>query len=124
MSPIQRDRACKKLADAASMTIFSNDLNRSLDVLTTLAQNPNLPPQRKDEIQAKRQALKEQIEMTVALKRERNEPLNQVLSQIHQQGAVLQSEEVANDLGSDADAESNRRTQTNFLDCSDGVMCE
>lgn len=124
MSPNQKDRACKKLADASAMTLFSNDLNRSLDVLTTLAQNPNLPPQRKLEIEQKRQALKEQIEMTVELRRERSEPLNQVLAQIHEEGSRLQSQSVADDLDTTANAESNHRTDVNFLDCSDGVMCQ
>lgn len=123
MNPNQRDRACKKLSDAAAMTLFSNDLNRSLDVLTTLSQNPNLPPERKQEIQEKRKALKEQIELTVELQKERSEPLNQVLSQIHEEGSRLQSESVAEDLGASANSEVNHRTDTNYMDCSDGVMC-
>lgn len=123
MSPKQRGYACKKLSDAVAMTVFSTDVNRSLDVLTTLSQNPNLPPQRKQEITDKRKALKEQIEVTVELQHERSEPLNNVLSQINTEGRRLQSEAVAEDLTNDANSTGNRRADVNFMDCSDAVMC-
>ena len=123
MSPKQRGMACKKLSDATAMTLFSNDVNRSLDVLTTLSQNPNLPPQRKQEIEEKRRALKEQIEMTVELQRERSEPLNQVLAQIHEEGSRLQEEEVGEVLNAEFNSESNHQANLNWTDCSDGVMC-
>ena len=124
MNPSQRNRACKKLSDAAAMTVFSTDVNRSLDMLTTLAQNPNLPPQRKEEIQEKRRALKEQIELTVDLQKQRSEPLNQVLSQIQEEGNRLQSETTAQGLSSDASAESNQRNDDTYRDCSDWVFCK
>ena len=124
MSPKQQRWACKKLADASAMTLFSTDINRSLDVLTTLSQNPNLPAKRKQEIEDKRRALKEQIEMTVALQKQRSEPLNQVVSHIQEEGNRLQSEAVADGLDSDTNSQANHRNQANLLDCSDGVMCE
>lgn len=124
MSPKQRDRACRKLSNATAMTLFSNDANRSLDVLTTLTQNPNLPTQRKQEIQQKRDILKGQIDAAIEFNKERNEPLNHVLAQIHEQGNQLQSQAVGDDLEIDANAEANHRTRTNLMDCSDGIMCE
>ena len=124
MNPKQRLWACKKLADASAMTLFSTDVNRSLDVLTTLSQNPNLPIQRKQEIEEKRKALKEQIEMTIALQKERNEPINQVLSQIQEEGTRLESEAVADDLDLDSDNQNNHRNEVNLTDCSDWVMCQ
>ncbi len=123
MSPKQREIACRKLSDAVAMTVFSNDLNRSLDVMTTLGQNPNLPPARKAELDQKRRALKEQVELTVDLQKQRNEPLNAVLSQINDQGQRLRSENVRDNLMNDADAASNRKHTLDFMDCSDGVMC-
>lgn len=93
-------------------------------MLTTLAQNPNLPPQRKEEIQEKRRALKEQIELTVDLQKQRSEPLNQVLSQIQEEGNRLQSETTAQGLSSDASAESNQRNDDTYRDCSDWVFCK
>ena len=119
----ERSYACKKLSDAVAMTVFSTDINRSLDVLTTLSQNPNLPPQRKEEIEQKRKSLKEQVEMTVELQRQRNEPLNNVLAQINSEGRRLQSESVGDYLSKDAGTDLNHRTQIDYLDCSDGVLC-
>lgn len=124
MNSNQRARACKKLSDAAAMTVFSTDVNRSLDMLTTLSQNPNLPTQRREEIQEKRRALKEQIEMTVDLQKQRSEPLNQVLAQIQEEGNRLQSESTAQDLNSDANSETNHRNDATFMDCSDGILCQ
>lgn len=124
MSPKQRDRACRKLSNATAMTLFTNDANKSLDILTTLTQNPNLPPQRKQEIQQKRDILKGQIDAAIELNKERNEPLNQVLTQIHDQGNQLESQAVADDLDIDANTQANHKTRINLMDCSDDIMCE
>lgn len=121
MNPKQRSLACKKLSDATAMTLFSTDANRSLDVLTTLTQNPNLPAQRKQEIEDKRRALKEQIEMTVELQRQRSEPLNQVLAQIHEEGTRRQREQLGDSLDADSTAHRNRQVDLDWDDCSDGL---
>jgi hypothetical protein len=124
MPPRQRDMACRKIADALSMTLFSNDVSKSLDLLTTLAQNPNLPPNRKAEIEQKRKSMKESIEMTLSLQKERNVPLNQVLSQVNQDGARYQNEYVREDLKLDSDRRTNSRVDSDFMNCADGVMCQ
>ena len=124
MGPRQRQAACQKLSDAVALTVFSTDINRSLDILTTLSQNPNLPDNRKKEIENKRKALKEQVEMTVTLQRSRNEPLNQVLSQINEAGGTLESEAIGQDLSRDAAAARGDANAHELMNCSDGVMCE
>lgn len=124
MSSKQRSRACKKLSDAIALTVFSTDVNRALDVLTTLSQNPNLPPNRKQEIETKRKALKDQIEMTVSLQRERNDPVNTVLSQINSEGQALQSEAVRAELSTDEQTTRTKRLQSDFMDCSDPMWCQ
>jgi len=124
MPPRQRDMACRKISDALSMTLFSNDVSKSLDLLTTLAQNPNLPPNRKAEIEQKRKSMKESIEMTLSLQKERNVPLNQVLSQVNQDGARYQNEYVREDLKLDSDRRTNSRVDSDFMNCADGVMCQ
>lgn len=120
----QRWDACRKLSDTVAGTVFSTDIHRSLDILTTLSQNPNLPPNRKAEIEQKRKALKESVEMTVALKNERNQPLNAVLSQINEEGQRFQSEAMAEELDQDSQKVENQRIRNTFMDCSDSVMCE
>lgn len=124
MGPKQRGAACQKLSDAVALTVFSTDVNRSLDILTTLSQNPNLPENRKKEIEVKRKALKEQVETTLTLQHARSEPLNQVLSQVNGQGQMLQAEAVGQDLYQDAASAQGRAATHDLMDCSDGVMCE
>lgn len=123
MSPKQRIAACQKLSDAVAMTIFSTDINRSLDVLTTLSQNPNLPENRKQEIERKRKGLKESIEMTVTLQKQRSDPLNTVLAQINEEGSKLQSEAFKEELDSDSASRSNERLNSDLMNCADSVMC-
>ena len=120
----QRRESCKALSDAISMTLFSNDVNRSLDLLTTLSQNPNLPPNRKQEIEQKRQALKDSVEMTLTLQRQKNTPLNSVLAKINQEGERLNDELMNDALSRDADSESLERVRTQFMNCADGVLCD
>jgi hypothetical protein len=124
MPPLQRRDACKSLADAVSMTLFSSDVNRSLDMLTTLAQNPNLPPNRKLEIEQKRQALKDSVEMAVTLQKQKNNPLKTALSQINQEGSRIQSEMVKTSLSIDSDNQSNQRVDSDLMNCADGVLCQ
>lgn len=123
MPPLQRREACKNLADALSMTVFSSDINRSLDLLTTLAQNPNLPPNRKQEIEQKRQALKDSVEMAVTLQKQKNTPLQKALSQINEEGTRLQGEMIQTSLSNESDIQSNQRVQSDFMNCADGVLC-
>lgn len=123
MPPLQRREACRSLADALSMTLFSSDINRSLDMLTTLAQNPNLPPNRKQEIEQKRQALKDSVEMAVTLQRQKNTPLQSTLARINDQGTQLQSDMIRTSLSNDSDNQSNHKIQSDYLNCADGVLC-
>jgi hypothetical protein len=123
MSFRQRKAACKKLANAIALTSFAHEMNKSLDVLTTLSQNPNLPKHRMEEINRKRESLKDSVEMTLELSREREQPLNRVLAQINEQGAEIQHVSTRRALDVDASRTNSRRTYQLFMDCSDGQMC-
>ena len=123
MPPKQREMSCRKITEALSMTLFSNDVSKSLDMLSTLAQNPNLPPNRKEEIEQKRKTLKDSVEMTLSLQKERNQPLNQVLSQVSRDGARYADEAVQDDLDHDASHRSRRQVESSLMNCDDGVMC-
>lgn len=124
MPPKTRAEACKSLSDTIAMTIFSTDVNRSLDMLTTLSQNPNLPDSRKKEIEQKRRALKDSIETTVSLQRQKSTPLNNILSKINSDGERIQNDLMRERFSQDVNIESNQRVQDVFMDCSDGVMCD
>ena len=84
-----RSLYCQRLANSIAGARFSEDMNRSLDVLALASQNPNLPERRRKEIENKRDYLKQSIDATLELQRERNSPLNQVVSQINQEGSLF-----------------------------------
>jgi len=123
MSYKNRAVACRKLADALATSIVADELNQSVDVLTTLSQNPNLSKNRRDEIIAKRQMLKDSIDLTLSLNEQKNTPLNNVLAQINGDGRNLQRKATERRLDSDAGKINSRRTHQLFNDCSDWVMC-
>ena len=124
MPRAQRLHACRKLADGIALTIFTNDLNKSLDVLTVASQNPNLPPNRRQEIERKRQALKESVEMTLELQRQRSEPLNRVVSQINRDGSEWRTRAGERVIEADSAKMNSERTRMILMDCADGIMCE
>ena len=120
----QRSLACRKLADAMSMTVFTMDMNKSLDFLSSpVATNPHLPEHRKQEADRKRRALKDQIEMTLALNKTKSEPLNQVLYQINEDGVKFQGIATDRTLKLDEAHHAASQTDANLLDCADGILC-
>ncbi len=121
---IQRNAHCRKLASTLALTQFSTEMNRSLDMLTVLAQNPNLPESRRTEIESKRRILKESIDSTLELQKSKNTPLNQVLSKITEEGQYYQGQATTRVLDSNAAGQDARRIRALFMDCSDGYMCE
>lgn len=123
LPPVRRDRICLKLSQALAMQAFTRDMNRSLDVLTAAAQNPNLPPNRKQEIEDKRRQLKDQIELTLRLRQEQSKPLGEVMQYIAQEGLGAQDEAVKANLTQESDARATHSHFERMNDCSDGVFC-
>lgn len=124
MPALKREAACRKLADAMAMTTLTKDMSRSLDILTVTAQNPHLPPNRKAELEEKRRSFKESVEMTMELQRQRNAPLNQVVSQINSDGIQYRGEASDRVLSSGAAALDERSARAALFDCADGLMCK
>ncbi|HEX7676326.1 MAG TPA: hypothetical protein VF412_19280 [Bdellovibrio sp.] len=114
---------CRRLASSIAVARFSEDMNRSLDILSVASQNPNLPDRRKKEIADKRQALKESIDATLDLQRERNSPLNKVVAQINEEGLTISRELSEEKLSRDDAEQSGRSIKSKLFDCSDGVLC-
>ena len=124
LPPMQRRRACIKLADSISMATFSSDMSKTLDFMTaTVTHNPHLPDNRRLEAEAKRRALKDQIELTLALNKHKNEPLNEVLFQINESSDKYRSRGTGNAFSSDESFNRKRKTENQFLDCADGLLC-
>ena len=106
------------------MTVFASEMNRSLDILTTLSQNPNLPPNRKQEIEQKRRALKDSLDAAVSMQKQRSAPINDALAKVNQTGADLYDQMTQQALSTDSDQEVSNRVRARFMDCADGVMCD
>lgn len=119
----QRQAACKRLADTMALTIFTKDVNRSVDVLAVATQNPNLPPERKAEIEEKRRRLKESVDLTLELQRQRNEPLRNLLREINEKGEEYRDRYSAQAMREDESLIRTRQTRQVFIDCGDAVMC-
>jgi hypothetical protein len=115
---------CKRLADSVAAARFADQMNRSLDILSVASQNPNLPDKRKEEIVLKRRQLKDSVEETLELQRETNAPLNQVLSQINQQGSEFESVSADRRFTNEASQLRVESARQQLMDCSDGFMCE
>lgn len=120
----KREIACKKLSDALAMSIFSDDMGRTIDFTSSkLAGNPHLPTKRKEEAIQKTMVLKDQIEMTLALEKQNSEPLNEVLHQINKEGEKYQRVVVEEELTVDRKQEMSKRLDNMFFDCADRIGC-
>lgn len=119
-----RSLYCKRLADSVAGAKFATEMNRSLDILSVASQNPNLPEKRRQEILDKRRQLKDSVEETLELQKERNVPVNQVLSQINQQGSDFEASTSDRRFTSEASQLRVESARQSLMDCSDGFMCE
>ncbi|MGE3756847.1 MAG: hypothetical protein AB7H97_03780 [Pseudobdellovibrionaceae bacterium] len=119
-----RSLYCQRLASSIAVARFSEDMNRSLDVLALASQNPNLPESRKKEIENKRDTLKQAVQTTLDLQRERNTPLNEVASQINQEGESIHLGLSRERLVHDQTELESQSAKSHFFDCSDGVLCD
>ena len=118
-----RSLYCLRLSNSIALSRFTEEMNRSLDVLTIASQNPNLPDRRRKEISDKRDSLKQSVDATLDLQKERNSPLNQVVAQINQEGSGLRQDLTNEAIRRDGKALQLESMRTRFFDCSDGIMC-
>lgn len=119
-----RSLYCQRLANSIAVARFSDDMNRSLDVLSLAAQNPNLPERRKKEIEDKRDQLKNSVQATIELQKEKNAPLNDVVAQINEEGNGLHTELSRERMTRDQVELDSHAAQGRFFDCADGVLCD
>jgi len=82
-----------------------------------------LPPERKTEIEEKRRRLKESVDLTLELQRQRNEPLRNVLREINEKGEEHRDRYSAQAMREDESTIRSRQTRQVFIDCGDAVMC-
>jgi len=123
LPPTRRERICMKLSQAMATQSFTRDMNRSIDVLTAATQNPNLPPNRKQEIEGKRQALKDQVDLTLRLRQEQARPAGEVMKYIAEEGLAAQDDSTRRRLEGESATYSTRSHAQRMNDCADGVFC-
>lgn len=120
----KRQLACKKLSEALAVGNFNEDMGKSLDFIAKMEANPHLPTKRKASVASKRQAFKDQIELTLSIENQNNTPLGTLLYQINKEGAKYRKISTTREIHSDQDQRTNRRIDDLFLDCADGIGCQ
>ncbi len=120
----KREVACKKLSESIAMTVFSDDMGKTLDFASAkLTTNPHLPSRRQNDAIRKTRVLKDQIEMTLALEQHQSTPLNKALYQINKEGAKYQKGVVEEAMRTDEKAKISKSIDYQFFDCADGIGC-
>ena len=119
----KQEVACQKLSDAIALTLVTDDLNRSIDMLAVASQNPHLPANRKREIQEKRDALIKQVEASNLLYSQRNKPLNETLYQINSGGEKIRQARMKDNLSREVTNNEETNARSRYLNCADGLMC-
>ena len=121
----KRRVACKKLSDALAMHQYSEDMGKTLDFISSkMSSNVHLPVKRKIEVDRKRRAFKDQVELTLALEDQNNTPLNKVLFQINKEGQKYIGLASKREFDSETEAYHSSRIDSLFMDCADGLGCE
>ena len=121
----KRVMACKRLSDALAMGIYTEDMGKTLDFISSkMVANPHLPEKRKAEVDLKRRAFKDHVELTLDLAKENSEPLNKVLFQINSDGRMYINEQIDRNLDSEQGAVQAVRAEEMFFDCGDGIGCD
>lgn len=120
----KRQIACRKLSDALAMNIYSEDMGKTLDFISSkMGTNPHLPTKRKAEADRKRRTFKDQVELTLALEKQNSDPVNKVLHQINSEGAKYIGQASKRELQVDREAHHSSRVENIFFDCADGIGC-
>ena len=124
LPPERRNLYCERLAGSVALSKFSEDVTRSLQVLTELSQNPNLPVSRRKELQEKRRAFKEAVEMTVEMQKEQSSPVNQITAQINQEGRLAEEDATARAVSIEGGEVNLGLLKSVYNDCGDRANCK
>lgn len=120
----KRQAACRKLSDAIAMSIYSEDMGKTLDFISSkMMTNPHYPTKRKYEVDQKRRTFKDQVELTLAFEEQNSEPLNQVLYQINLEGKGYMNRATQRELNSEVESYHDKRMESIFFDCGDNIGC-
>ncbi len=121
----KRKDACRQLSEALAMGTYTEDMSKTIDFISSkLSTNPHLPEKRKSEVDLKRRAFKDQIELTLDFESRYAEPLHQVLYRINQEGAKYIGKDASREVMNEGQSHHSKRMRNLFMDCADGIGCE
>lgn len=121
----KRQLACRKLSEALAMGIYSSDMSKTLDFISsTLQSNPHLPTKHKKEAELKRRSFKDHVELTLAFEKQNSEPINQVLYRINKEGLKYLQQATDREVHHEQEAVHSKQIKSLFFDCADGVGCQ
>ncbi len=107
------------------MGTYTEDMSKTIDFISSkLSTNPNLPEKRQSEVDLKRRAFKDQIELTLSFENRYAEPLHQVLYRINQEGAKYIGKAASREVMNERQSHHSQRMRNVFMDCADGIGCE
>lgn len=118
-----RQEAVRKLGRAIASNRVIQDAEKSMEVLSLAARNPNLPPTRQQEATILRQQLKDSLELTLDMRKSEADQLTKVLSAIHKEGDYFEGGVSRRSLEGEAARKNQDRLKGLFFDCSDRVFC-
>ena len=120
----KRQIYCRQLSDTLSVGEFNEDMSKTLDFLASkVGTNPNISTDQQENIARKRGALKDQIELTQSIEQIEGTPLNRILFQINQEGEKFIEAASKRQLGASENSRINKRVDSVFFDCADGLGC-
>lgn len=120
----KRKMACRKLSEALAVGNFNEDMSKTLDFIAAkIGTNPHLPTKKHENIERKRRAFKDQIELTLSIENQNKTPLSKVLYQINKEGSKYRKIASKRELNTNQDILDNRHIDSIFLDCGDGIGC-
>lgn len=119
-----QEKAIDKLSEAIGFNRFSNEMDQTLDLLHVASQNVNLPKEQLQNIRYKSYALDQSVKRTIDLHKQKNIPLNKVLSKINAEGGKYISEEKKKILIHHIDKRNNKRSDSIYFDCALPEWCE
>ena len=126
LSWVRRESACRSIAYQMANKAISYKSTKGLEMLTALLQNPHLPDHRRQELELKRQQLRDMVEMTFKLEENENRALAHSLSEVNQEGEAARHQQIHRRFD-DVDRDyAQKRAYQALFDCSDGddIFCD
>lgn len=123
MPRAKRQAAIEKLGSKVAIAKVASDVSKSVDLLNAIEKNPNLPEKRKEQVRKKVRLLEENLRTTVFVESQKNEPVNQFLKRVSDEGEKYRNKAVRSALSTRSKNINENNLQESYFNCADGFMC-